>query len=99
MIPIDTDEKLKEQNIGEDIFSSYSKNIENLENLPSEFFATRWIIRNKANNNFLGYTSMDTHHDGEYMELSYMLLSECWGYGYATEVANEIIRYAFKITE
>ncbi len=80
---------------GEATAQWHRNNIENLENLPQEFFTTRWIIRNKINNNFLGYTSMDTHHDGEYMELSYILLSDYWGYGYATEVANKIIRYAF----
>ncbi len=80
---------------GEGTAQWHRKNIETLENLPSEFFSNRWIIRDKTNNRFVGYTSMGIHHDGEYMELAYMLLSVYWGYGYATEVASEIVRYAF----
>ncbi len=73
----------------------HRKNIQHLENLAPEFCSSRWTIRNKTNNLFLGYTSLDTHHDGDDMELSYMLLSNHWGNGYATEAAREIIRYAF----
>ena len=72
------------------------KNIENLENLESRLpDFNRWIIRNKTNNIFLGYLVLGTHHDGDDIELSYLLLSKYWGNGYALEAAREIIRYAF----
>ncbi|MCL2406956.1 MAG: GNAT family N-acetyltransferase [Defluviitaleaceae bacterium] len=56
----------------------------------------RFSLRNKESGEFIGYLSFQTHHDGEYKELSYMLLSKHWGNGYATEAASEMLRYAFK---
>lgn len=71
------------------------RKIENHEKLPPEQLENQWIIRNKADNTFMGYLSLNTHHDGDDIELSYMLLSKYWGSGYASEVAGEFIRYAF----
>ena len=77
----------------------HRKHIENLEALLSSVSNTdlsRWIIRNKINNVFLGYLCLDNHHDSDDdIQLSYMLLSNCWGNGYASEAAREIIRHAF----
>lgn len=71
-------------------------NRKNIESFTSGEVFDRWIIRDKANNTFIGYISLGTHHDGDDVELSYMLLSKHWGNGYATEVAHEIIQHLFK---
>ncbi|WP_338786346.1 GNAT family N-acetyltransferase [Metabacillus sp. FJAT-53654] len=38
--------------------------------------------------------SLDPHHEGSYLEISYQLLPIWWGKGYATEVVKLIIHYA-----
>jgi ribosomal-protein-alanine N-acetyltransferase len=53
-----------------------------------------WVVREKHTNNFIGLVSLDPHHDGVYLELSYQFLPECWGKGYATEVVRLLINYA-----
>lgn len=54
-----------------------------------------WVIKNKHQNKFMGLISLDTHHDGISREVSYQLLPKWWGCGYATEVVERIIDYAF----
>lgn len=71
-------------------------NRKNIEKFTSDESLDRWIIREKESNLFIGYMSLTNHHDGEDVELSYMLLSNYWGKGYATEVAHEMIEYLFK---
>ena len=74
----------------------HRKNVENLENIDPMLLSNRWTLRNKANNIFLGYLSLDTYYDSDDdIQLSYMLISSQWGNGYASEAAREIIRYAF----
>lgn len=55
-----------------------------------------WVIRQKDDNQFIGLVSLDLHHDGISTEISYQLLPKWWGYGYATEIVQEVISYAFK---
>ncbi|MBM7662977.1 ribosomal-protein-alanine N-acetyltransferase [Bacillus mesophilus] len=54
-----------------------------------------WCIRDKKSLNFIGLISLDTHHDGESIEVSYQLLPEWWGAQYASETIKAIIDYAF----
>ncbi|EMR07252.1 putative acetyltransferase [Bhargavaea cecembensis DSE10] len=54
-----------------------------------------WIIRQLEDGAFIGSVSLDLHHDGEALEISYQLLPEFWGRGYGTEAATEVIRHAF----
>ena len=54
-----------------------------------------WLIREKHNNVFIGLVSLDPHHDGVDYELSYQLLPNWWGAGYATEAVQKIIHFAF----
>jgi ribosomal-protein-alanine N-acetyltransferase len=61
-----------------------------------------WVIKEKHTNEFLGLFSLDTHHDGISKEVSYQLLPQWWGAGFATEILKAIIDYAFntlQITE
>ena len=54
-----------------------------------------WVIREKQTDTFIGLVSLDPHQDGVYLEISYQLLPNWWGKGYATEVVQTIINYAF----
>lgn len=53
-----------------------------------------WVVREKHSNDFIGSVSLDPHHDGEHIEVSYQFLPEWWGKGYATEAVRVIIDYA-----
>ncbi|WP_080848052.1 GNAT family N-acetyltransferase [Cytobacillus gottheilii] len=53
-----------------------------------------WVVREKQTDEFIGLVSLDPHHDGDYLEISYQLLPNWWGAGYATEVVREIIHFA-----
>ena len=61
---------------------------------PSEN-AFYWVIREKQTDNFIGLVSLDPHHKGLFLEVSYQLLPGWWGYGYATETVQMIIHFAF----
>ncbi|MBD3107936.1 GNAT family N-acetyltransferase [Bacillus sp. AGMB 02131] len=54
-----------------------------------------WVIREKNTDAFIGLVSLDPHHDGVHLEISYQLLPNWWKKGYATEVVHMIINYAF----
>ncbi|AVR00380.1 GNAT family N-acetyltransferase [Oceanobacillus iheyensis] len=58
----------------------------------SDFF---WVIREKQTDNFIGLASLDPHHDGTFLEVSYQLLPVWWRKGYATEIVHQIIHFAF----
>ncbi|MBM7837054.1 ribosomal-protein-alanine N-acetyltransferase [Alkalihalobacillus xiaoxiensis] len=53
-----------------------------------------WVVREKQTDSFIGLVSLDPHHEGVELELSYQFLPEWWGKGYAKEVLREIIAYA-----
>ena len=55
-----------------------------------------WIIRQASDKEFIGSVSLGLHHDGINTEISYQLLPKWWGNGYATEVLQGIIKYAFE---
>lgn len=54
-----------------------------------------WVIREKQTDHFIGMVSLDPHHDGSYLEVSYQLLPNWWGKGYASEAVQRMIRFAF----
>jgi [ribosomal protein S5]-alanine N-acetyltransferase len=53
-----------------------------------------WVVREKGTDDFIGLLSLDPHHDGVNLEISYQLLPNWWGMGYATEVVQVIIHFA-----
>ena len=53
-----------------------------------------WVVREKHTDHFIGLVSLDPHHGGVYLEISYQFLPGWWGKGYATEVVQLIINYA-----
>lgn len=54
-----------------------------------------WVVREKHSKSFIGSVSLDPHHEGVYHEISYQFLPNWWGAGYATEVVQVIIDFAF----
>lgn len=58
-----------------------------------------WMIRHRRSNEFMGLVSLDPHHNGENVEVSYQLLPKWWGKGYATEVINRVIKFAFEVLD
>ncbi|MFC4559214.1 GNAT family N-acetyltransferase [Virgibacillus kekensis] len=53
-----------------------------------------WVIKEKETKMFIGLVSLSSHHEGD-IEISYQLHPDWWGKGYATEVVEKIIHYAF----
>ncbi|WP_164670582.1 GNAT family N-acetyltransferase [Virgibacillus doumboii] len=54
-----------------------------------------WVVKEKQSGDFIGLVSLDPHHEGDDLEISYQFLPEWWGAGYATEVVQKLIHYAF----
>ncbi|MDX5476316.1 MAG: GNAT family N-acetyltransferase [Bacillaceae bacterium] len=53
-----------------------------------------WIVRDKYSDKFVGLVSLDPHHEGVHLEISYQFLPNWWGKGYAKEVVTWIVNYA-----
>lgn len=70
-----------------------------IEMLNSVDDSKHWIIRDRESNGFMGLVSLDPHHNGEDVEVSYQLLPKWWGKGYATEVINRVIKFAFEVLD
>jgi RimJ/RimL family protein N-acetyltransferase len=60
-----------------------------------------WAVIEKASGGFLGWLSFipDSSSGSLAAELGYRLRRACWGQGYATEGALELIRLGFAVTE
>lgn len=55
-----------------------------------------WTVRRRNTKDFVGLVSLDKHHDGISIELSYQILPEFWGQGYGTEIIERIMEFAFE---
>ncbi len=66
------------------------------EMLHPEEGAFYWVVREKGTGHFIGLVSLDRHHDGEDLEISYQFLPSWWGCGYATEVVFAVIQYGLR---
>jgi ribosomal-protein-alanine N-acetyltransferase len=55
-----------------------------------------WVVRRDIDGSFLGLVSLGAHHDGSDTEVSYMLLPEFQGFGYAQEAVGAILAYALE---
>ncbi|WP_281863373.1 GNAT family N-acetyltransferase [Planomicrobium okeanokoites] len=53
-----------------------------------------WVVRGESTKEFIGLISLDLHHDGIDCEVSYQLLPDWWGKGYAAETVTVIIDFA-----
>lgn len=56
---------------------------------------TYFVARMKDTNAFIGLLSLDIHHDRISTEISYQLLPDWWGKGYARECVEAVIDFAF----
>lgn len=54
-----------------------------------------WVARDKNANNLVGLISITEHPNNEHLEVSYEINPNFWGKGYATEVVQRVIKYAF----
>lgn len=72
---------------------TYGKFLDTLQR--SKQGAHYWIVRLNDLNSCIGFVSLDSHLDGIHTEVSYEFLPEWWGHGYAREVIQEILSYAF----
>ncbi|WP_285853671.1 GNAT family N-acetyltransferase [Oceanobacillus luteolus] len=54
-----------------------------------------WAVRERHTDSFIGLISLNPHHDGLFLEVSYQLHPTWWGKCYGTEVVQPIIGYAF----
>jgi ribosomal-protein-alanine N-acetyltransferase len=56
-----------------------------------------WMFRDKADDRFVGRAGLHNANAGgnEEVELAYALMAECWGSGFATEMAQGILVVAF----
>ena len=68
------------------------------------FFISRtphpvWAIRSAGGDRsgFLGMVSLDPHHDGHDVQISYLLLPEHQGHGHASLAVADALRYAFTV--
>lgn len=55
---------------------------------------TLWAVIEKETGNLIGHCGLDYIPDKSDIEIAYLLAKECWGKGYATEIAKETLRYA-----
>jgi len=51
-----------------------------------------WVLRDK-NRIFIGTISLSKHHDSEDMEISYQLIPDAWGKGFAKEALEKVIEH------
>lgn len=54
-----------------------------------------WVIREKQSMVFIGLISLDPHVDGLGKEISYQILPNWWGKGYASESVKSVLEFAF----
>ncbi|EPF74614.1 hypothetical protein F945_01381 [Acinetobacter rudis CIP 110305] len=65
------------------------EDIQKLRDLPI------WAIRVNDSHDFIGTISLDNHHDGLDIEVSYELIPEFMGKGYAKEALSLVLSYVF----
>ena len=58
------------------------------EEPDSKYFAVTLL-----DGTFIGFIDISPYHEPEYQELSYLFLPEFWGYGYAFEACQAVLRY------
>lgn len=58
-----------------------------------------WAIRqaHATASPLVGVVVLDRHHDVEDFEVSYLLLPEHWGHGYARTAIRQVLAYAFDV--
>lgn len=55
----------------------------------------RWAIHIKDNMDFIGWCGLKHRHELNEIDLGYRLMQKVWGNGYATEAAQQTLKYGF----
>ncbi|WP_107942623.1 GNAT family N-acetyltransferase [Metasolibacillus fluoroglycofenilyticus] len=74
--------------------SIVKENVEILLTTPDAGY--HLVARELGSQQFIGLVSLDLYHDGQSIELSYQLSPTWWGDGYATEILQVVLQFAFK---
>jgi ribosomal-protein-alanine N-acetyltransferase len=51
-----------------------------------------WVLRDR-NRHFIGTISLKKHHDTDELEISYQLIPDAWGKGFAAEAMKKILEH------
>ena len=62
--------------------------------LASPTTGTYLVARTRDTNDFIGLLSLNLHHNGTSTEVSYQLLPDWWGKGFAKECVEAVIDFA-----
>lgn len=86
--------------IGDGSTRNYEQMLEEIEILTS-YYTKRpgmgvWAIQLKSSSQFIGAGGLTYNINKTEVELGYRLLKEQWKKGYATEISNELLNYAFQ---
>jgi len=69
--------------------------IQKMIDLDKKFGYSFWACELKSNNKFIGWAGLKNLELTEEIELGFRFAKEHWNNGYATEVGEAIIKYAF----
>ncbi|HKG06089.1 MAG TPA: GNAT family N-acetyltransferase [Pedobacter sp.] len=102
MFEMDSDPEVQKY-LGKAPIKTIAEAVENIQFIRQQYIdygIGRWVIVDKATNEFVGWSGMKYRtdlvngHTGFY-DVGYRLIRRFWGKGYATESAKASIRYAF----
>lgn len=55
-----------------------------------------WALFRRFNGDFIGRCGFSPYGDGDEIELTYMLVPEAWGFGYAVEASRACLEFIFE---
>ena len=64
-----------------------------LERWATEESDSKYFAVTLLDGTFIGFIDISPYHEPEYQELSYLFLPAFWGYGYAVEACQAVLRY------
>lgn len=64
-----------------------------LERWATEKSDSKYFAVTLLDGTFIGFIDISPYHEPKYQELSYLFLPEFWGYGYAFEACQAVLRY------
>jgi len=92
LVKLDTCPTVREYLGGPIDYNSAYQRAKILVKVSPDFF---WVLRDQ-NKQFIGTISLKKHHDTNEMEISYQLMPDAWGKGFASEALEKILEYLHK---
>ena len=77
-------------------FDRAQKSVENWQKYYEWFSFGNWATIEKETGSFIGLCGLSWLEDKSDVEVSYLFAKVAWGKGYATEIAEAIIKYGFE---